>query len=790
VTGSKSPRLGWFKIRQIKRVFVPVFALVIAQALVGCESQEDQAATGFVDYPKPNQWNSEYVRIEGWVFDPDNVVAVEAILNGKQVLSTATNLPRADVLQAYPTAGTQTPGFMLQGDLSSQLSGQDELVVSSVDTNGNKTELARFNWSGTSGPTWTERAEHFSGWDQEPFYLPVATSGFNDSEAKAVLDQYAPYQTSTFKVGVRVPILYMRTTQGRDSDWQFDPDFDTSIVGQSGKRIAEDSLNGVLASAERHKIPVLLTLNGGIWSDASGTEPKWDLIDHLEQDEKNCQWIYDGKVFPDDYLSHLPGSSLSPELSRALTLNAYADEVRAYKKRNLQQAAAIVKRFADRNPELFIGVNLDPDVYINPFFEGKVWFDYNPGTIKQFRDWLSGSGIYSKGQPLEAQHLNPTLTLADAAKISGNDYTSWEQVTPPELSKGTHKNRWDELWGQFRRHLVHQHHNDMAAWIAEMGISPYKIFTAQGFAATVGRVLPLPIRIMSPGKNYDTAGVSIEGSKPSDGQLGAIIYGASALNIARTENEISLFDNIQQFDMDWGIPEFNLSDIAKPKVLPDYDKAYEAVLQIFNSNARYASPMAWNGFNGIYADHPEFVSYTSWRNTPAERAFLDFAAARNGLARTAKMWPFGFRGALTTDGWSSSAKSISARNGYLYVNPTNAVQNISSPEFQLRYGGEQLLAILFQPMPESARIQAVMHNLETGKEIPIGKTMTGAEINTANAGIGHEWSFTYPAGQRSHLILKIQSTETIAIDNIAIIPVSKTQDKTADQASHAVAPSA
>ena len=97
---------------------------------------------------------------------------------------------------------------------------------------------------------------------------------------------------------------------------------------------------------------------------------------------------------PDDHLAHLPGSHASPELARALTLNVYARDVRRCKRRNLRQAAEALVRFMRDTPELLLGVNLDPDVYINPFFAEAQWYDYNPGTLRQFRHWLAGTGPY------------------------------------------------------------------------------------------------------------------------------------------------------------------------------------------------------------------------------------------------------------------------------------------------------------------------------------------------------------------------------------------------------------
>jgi hypothetical protein len=110
--------------------------------------------------------------------------------------------------------------------------------------------------------------------------------------------------------------------------------------------VAEDNLRGIIRFAIEHKVPVEFILNGGIWGDASCNSPEWDLNDHLEEDDYNVQWSQDDQTFPDDYLKGLAGSTDSPELARTLTYNVHATTVRAYKKRNLQAAARIIKEFA------------------------------------------------------------------------------------------------------------------------------------------------------------------------------------------------------------------------------------------------------------------------------------------------------------------------------------------------------------------------------------------------------------------------------------------------------------
>ena len=110
--------------------------------------------------------------------------------------------------------------------------------------------------------------------------------------------------------------------------------------------------------------------------------PDWDVNDKLEQNPANCQWNEKNEVMADDVRKDLPGSQEAPELGRSLTFNVYARDVRRYKKRNLQQAAKIVVEFMRVHPSLVVGITLDPDTYLNPFFNEEQWYDYNPGTLQ------------------------------------------------------------------------------------------------------------------------------------------------------------------------------------------------------------------------------------------------------------------------------------------------------------------------------------------------------------------------------------------------------------------------
>jgi hypothetical protein len=285
---------------------------------------------------------------------------------------------------------------------------------------------------------------------------------------------------------MRVPILYMRTTAGASGDFSFDAGFDVARR-IDGRVVADDALAPALSWSRGRRLPVLVTLNGGIWADAAGSAPAWDAIDRLEQDPRNCQWNERDEVMPDDHLAHLPGSHASPELARALTLNVYAHDVRRYKKRNLQQAADVLLRFMRDTPELLLGVNLDPDVYINPFFAEAQWYDYNPGTLRQFRHWIAGTGPYrGECEPdvpdLTGHARARALALSDVAAIAGRRFTSFDDVDPPRrFSRDPRRPFWNDPWVRewetFRRHLVHLHYDELAQWLCEAGIPADRIWT-------------------------------------------------------------------------------------------------------------------------------------------------------------------------------------------------------------------------------------------------------------------------------------------------------------------------
>ncbi len=685
---------AWIKRSQL------LLLLLSTALLAACTPPPDNPGIGYLDQPLPGlelEKQNELI-VAGWVLDQDGVDRIEVRVNDNTSVDARLGIKRRDVQKVYPDRpGSLHAGFQVSIPLDGLQRGIHNLVVNLYDSRGHITQIGSQQFSLAGESVWTALLASRPALAARKFHLAIATSNVSNGGANEIKSEYQRFESDTIKVAFRVPLLYMRSTLGELHDWQFDPDFyvETAV---NGKVVAEDSLNGILEQAKKDHLPVLITLNGGIWSDASGSAPQWDLTDYLEEEPLNVQWNEDYEAMADDYLSSLPGSMAHPQLARSLTLSYYADDVRRYKRRNLQQAGKLVQDFAKQHPELLVGINLDPDVYLNPFFHGKQWYDYNPAAVRQFREWISGTGAYAPEGELHNYQLQPSLNLNELNKLSKKGFASWEQVEPPKPSQFSRlfpywKNGYVHLWQQFRRHLVDMHYDDLSVWLTDVGLSSDSIFSSQGFAHNMDpKVDVFPVYVNDPPINHDTGGVSIEGSMPVAGHLGAIFYGWSAKNEVVVGTGDSLYAAIRKFDRSWGVSEFNQAFLEFPKTLPSYDISYKAIRDMFNFGAKFISPMAWNGWNGTFQGEPGFQAYTSYRNTPAEQAMRDFMVSHADLPHGAILWPFGSQRYAATDGWTANADfKLQPGRGALTLSP-----QLESREVVLESpGGQVFEAVLF-----------------------------------------------------------------------------------------------
>lgn len=723
------------------------------------------ATIGWVDEPHSEGIIGPRVRLTGWALAIHTIRTVEVRFEG-HAFRARYGIPRHDVAAVRPGyPDNPNSGFEFTEDLSRYPAPphveRRTLAVVAIAGDGSEMQLGQRSLVESSAHA---RWRFLAGRAATPFFLIPALSGIAAGGAFGLDSWYSAYVSTTTRVGMRVPILYLRTTTGNADDYRFDADFDVSRR-RGTRAVADDSLSQVLAHACARNLPVLITLNGGIWADAGGTCPDWDLNDWLEEDVANCQWNERDEVMPDDYLKHLPGSQDAPELARALTLNVYARSVRDYKKRNLQQAARHIVSFMCEHPGLFIGVNLDPDVYINPFFSEAQWYDYNPGMLVQFRHWLAGSGPYAgevdDGVPDLSTYRVAPLSLDEVCAIAGRPFRRWQDVDPPRVFSRDAANPywrdpWVREWETFRRHLVALHYDELAQWLVAAGIAPDCIWSSQGLMAPADNGMPLALSITSPVRNHDSGGVTVEGSKPRDGHLGAIVYGASATNEIPMENGRSLHATLAAIDPGFGIVEFNTADLRHPERHPTYAAAYRALRELWNAGARFVSPMAWNGSNGRYAQSADYVTFTAWRNTPLEQATCDFLLARAGLPLGSRLWTFGTLAHADDDGWTAACGSLRSMRGALEIaaDASGAVVLVSPREVALASDAIDCIVI---GLPDEIEVRTIDVAARAAIDAPWRSLArgNGSAMQTTTAGRIVKRTASAPAGEVDQLRLTI-----------------------------------
>ena len=465
------------------------------------------------------------------------------------------------------------------------------------------------------------------------------------------------------EVGLRGRVEYLRTTRGRSHDYLFDPDFPDAGRLRSGREMTGGSLRSLLDLVLRLKAPVLITLDGGVWADSAFSEPEIDVVDMLEEDERTVQWNQFGRAEADNALGDLAGSMDSPQLSRMMSLNRFNARFLGYKKRNLQAAVREIVRFSREHPEIEVQVNLDPDLYINPWFYLTQWYDYNPDTLRQFREWLFHLGPYADGGSLAPARQEPKLSLQAASRLARKQFASIDEVEPPRGAID-YADPWQQMWSHFRRHLVAQHYEDMATWAAQAGMPPSGIFTAQTFIlADVAR------GVRGRATNWtDQAGVSIEGAKPTEGHLGTILYGPASRNMGKPRSGRSLVDNIRSVDPEWGTVEFHPAVIVQPEKLPTQEESYQTLLAIVNGGARFMAPM-WGSRADDQKLHPEkFRAYDSMEGTAFEYQMAWWMLQLQRLPAGRLLFPFGNALVDSQDGWSGGKGTrVAASRGRLQL---------------------------------------------------------------------------------------------------------------------------
>ena len=470
-------------------------------------------------------------------------------------------------------------------------------------------------------------------------------------------------ESGCVEFGLQMRVEYLRTTRGKAADFAFDADFPEKLRRWHGKEMLGVSLKTALAQANTFAVPVRLTLDGGVWADSRFPLPDYDIADWLEADELNVQWNQHNRSEADDALSGLAGATDNPQLARMLSLNHYNQPFLAYKKRNLQAAVRLIVAYNREHPHRPASINLDPDQYINPWFYLTQWYDYNPRTLRQFREWLTQTGAYADGGDLAAFRSAKKLSLADLNRMAKASWTSIDAIDPPRKTPD-YSDPWHQRWTAFKRHLVARHYADLADWAVEAGLPADLIYTGQTFIQS-----DVAVTEDDTATGWtDEAGVSLQGAKPTHGHLGAILYGPASRNEGKVRSGHSLLDNIAAVDRRWAVVEMHPATIARPNTLPTHGDAYRTMQSIYNHGASSMTLM-WGSWAGDQALHPEaFRAYDVLDQSAWETQLLLWLRAIADLPQGSILWTFGNAYHRSDDGFLALPGSkVKAQNGTLHL---------------------------------------------------------------------------------------------------------------------------
>lgn len=405
----------------------------------------------------------------------------------------------------------------------------------------------------------------------ETFYItPVyeITKGANNMDVEAVNDMRARLGGGGeyAKPGFMAVCRYMNETLGVAQDFNFDATL----------------LRDIFTVSQSTQMPVVICLNGGPWGDVAVPEnPSVNLLDYLEQDPNNCQWK-DNSIVPSDSDSAYPPAGLA----RIISFSNYNATVKAYRKRNFQAAVAEIKNFADANPNLFAGITTDPEIFNSPFY----WTDYNPNTIREFRDYLQ-----RKYGPISAFNLRLRTRLS-----------SYDQIDPPRpvFGHSIGGDAFGEEWTAFKIALIDVAVEEEVRWANEMGLQPNKTYTHQ----TVRYDNKSWMKYML-GSTVETAAVA-KGS-------------AGITTLQDLCFDQSLFTDVTNLSPNWGIFEYNP---AKPSGT-SYQQFINALELVYRFNVHILAPYTWS--------QEANEAFYNIKGSTFEAALRDFLAAKQNIRKTA-----------------------------------------------------------------------------------------------------------------------------------------------------------
>ena len=224
-------------------------------------------------------------------------------------------------------------------------------------------------------------------------------------------------------------------------------------------------------------------------------------------------------------------------LEMQLTLSPYAPLVQDYMFRNTRLAARYFAWLREEAPDIITFCTLTSEPGQN--IRNGQFCDYSDWSIQEFRDWLSGAGLYAgEGQYDSLSEFNTAFSGADNFPWSG-----WNVVVPPtnvQFNTSTPNGNWWYKWHEFRIAQVQHFEQEQMTAAREAGWSPDRLFGHQqaGTPDDLSNLL------------YTMKATPWTTTFVNDGGNGVTCGGANASNT-------TMFTSLAADDKSWALVEYN-----------------------------------------------------------------------------------------------------------------------------------------------------------------------------------------------------------------------------------------
>jgi hypothetical protein len=387
-------------------------------------------------------------------------------------------------------------------------------------------------------------------------------------------------------------------------------------------------------------------------------------------------------------------------LEMQLTLSRNATTVQDYVGRNCRIAMRVLGWYREEHPDLITFASMSSEVSQNVHANVE-YSDYSIWSKQEFRDWLSGTNLYSgHGQYVSLAAFNTAFVGA-----SGFPWASWDAVQPPTTvtwSTGTANGRWWNKWHAFRTNQVYQMVQAQINWCRDAGWSPDMLY---------GHQVPLnPASTADLDRKY---GAPWTTTFVNNGANGITTYGADSSNT-------TTFAAIRANDKNWGIFEYN--PLASNNVAANL----AALDSVWNSQGRIVSPFMWWGVSGYQIRDSSFeTAMTQFIFNHRNQAFTNLAPYEVSPTARELIWAMSESDDVET---STDVTTLQFTNGILKGNITGA-----NPMLSLEFA-ETASRFILSDAYHAASFRLFLTNSTPG----FGKILWQDEFN-------QNWSMTFPA---------------------------------------------